>query len=172
METTTAGLDGLTPKELAYFRRSQSMLRRFPQGSRYFSSANRVAFRLTRGRLGGKMGGAPIGLLTTTGRRSGRSRTVPVIYLDDGMRFLVVPSNSGFDVPPAWYLNLRGNPKAALRTRRGTEQVVAHELTDPEREEVWPRLMEHNPMWGAYQTCTERQLAVVALERPKDHGSS
>ena len=171
MDTAAAGLDGLSPKEQAYFRRSQRMARRFPQGTRHFSNANRIAFRLTRGRLGGKVMGVPIGLLTTTGRRSGRTRTVPVVYLENGGQFLVVASNSGFDAPPAWLLNLRETPDGVLRTRGGIERVVAHELAGSEREENWLRLVKHNAMWGAYQTCTERQLAVVALEPLKHHES-
>jgi hypothetical protein len=70
------------------------------QGQRLFSRANTALFRLSRGRLGGRLRGVPIGLLTTTGRRSGKSRTVPVVYLEDGARYLVVASNSGLDFPP------------------------------------------------------------------------
>lgn len=165
IESGTDSLKRLTPKELAYFQSGRRMSQRFPQGPRLFSRANRVLFRLTRGRLGGTLLGAPVGLLTTTGRRSGRNRTVPIVYLDDGSRFLVVASNSGFDAPPAWLLNLRAHPGAEMNTRSVAERVVARELTNPEREEAWPRLLEHNPMWGAYQSCTERQCAVVALER-------
>jgi deazaflavin-dependent oxidoreductase (nitroreductase family) len=90
---------------------------------------------------------------------------VPVVYLDDGSRFMVVASNSGLDSPPAWYLNLRAHTEAQIRTRAGIEHVVAHELTALESEKAWPRLLKHNPMWGAYQSCTERPSAVVSLER-------
>ena len=79
-------------------------------------------------------------------------------------------SNNGFDTPPAWCLNLEANPNAELQTRTGTEHVVALPLTRSEREEIWPRLLEHNPMWGAYQSCTERQFAVVALVRDSEAG--
>jgi F420H(2)-dependent quinone reductase len=164
----TERLAALTPKERAYFLRSRRMLKRFPGGARLFSIAHRDFLRLTRGRIGGTLLGVPIALLATTGRQSGRTRTVPIVYLDDESRFLVVASNSGLDSPPAWYLNLRAHPDAQIRTRTGIERVVARELTAPEREEVWPSLLVHNPMWGAYQSCTERQSAVVALERTRD----
>lgn len=165
MSNSTEGLRELTRKEQRYFRRGHRMAARFAWGPRLFSNANRAVFQLTGGRLGGTMLGVPIALLTTTGRHSGRSRTVPVVYLADDARFLVVASNNGFDAPPAWLLNLQVDPHAELQTRTGTERVVARRLTDSEREAIWPRLLKHNPMWGAYQSCTERPLAVVVLER-------
>lgn len=172
MEEIEDGLKGLTPKEQNYFRRGRRMALRYSWGPRLFSKSNRALFRLTGGRLGGQLLGVPVGLLTTTGRRSGRERTVPVVYLDDGSRYLVAASNNGFDAPPAWCLNLRANPNAELHTRTGIERVVARPLTSSERQEVWPRLLQHNPMWGAYQSCTERQFDVVALERGRSSGGS
>ncbi|MGA8939030.1 MAG: nitroreductase/quinone reductase family protein [Acidobacteriaceae bacterium] len=165
MERSEEGLKGLTQKEQNYFRRGRRMALRFSWGPRLFSKSNCALFRLTGGRLGGRLLGVTVGLLTTTGRRSGRSRTVPVVYLDDSSRWLVAASNNGFDVPPAWCLNLQAHPNAELRTRTGTERVAARRLTDSEREAVWPRLLKHNPVAGAYQSCTERQFAVFALER-------
>src|SRR5580658_6921583 len=141
MEQIDDGLKGLTPKEQNYFRRGRRMALRYSWGPRLFSKSNRALFRLTGGRLGGRLLGVPVGLVTTTGRRSGRSRTVPVVYLDDGSRFLVAASNNGFDSPPAWCLNLRASSNAELHTRAGNERVVAHELSESEREEVWPRLL-------------------------------
>jgi F420H(2)-dependent quinone reductase len=167
IESAADSLKRLTPQEQAYFQRGRRMAQRFPQGPRLFSRANRVLFRLTRGRLGGTLIGVPVGLLTTTGRRSGRNRTVPIAYLDDGSRFLVSANNNGFDTPPAWLLNLRAHPNAEMTTRTGVERVVARELADLEREAAWRRVLEHNPLCGAYQSCTERQFAVVALERPR-----
>ena len=159
------GLKGLTPKQQNYVRRGHRMAQRYPKGARLFSNANRALIRLTGRRLGGTMQGLQVGLLTTTGRRSGRTRTVPVICLDDGSRFLVAASNSGLDTPPAWCLNLRAQPNAEIHTRTGSERVVARELTDSEREEAWGRLLEYNPALGGYQSCTERQIALFALER-------
>ena len=164
-EPNTAGLSDLTAREQTLFLRSRRMSQRFRRAPRLFSRANRVLFRLTGGHIGGKLLGSPIGLLSTTGRRSGQSRTVPIVYLDDGSRLLVVASNSGLDESPAWYLNLRATPNAQIRTRTSIERVVARELTGHEREELWPRLLEHNAMWGAYQACTRRQCGVIALER-------
>jgi deazaflavin-dependent oxidoreductase (nitroreductase family) len=161
-------LGGLTRKEDKYFRSGHRMAERFPKGARLFSKANRVLFRLSGGRVGSRVLGVPVGLLTTTGRRSGRPRTVPVVILDEGSRFLVASSNSGLDSAPAWYLNLRASPNAAMRTRAGTVRVIARELKGSERAEAWVRLEEHNRLLGAYQSCTRRQIAVFALDRLRE----
>jgi F420H(2)-dependent quinone reductase len=159
------GLAGLTPKEQERFLRFRRMVARFPRIRRAMGGGQRAAFRLTGGRLGGTLQGVPVGLLTTTGRRSGRARTVPIGYTDDGSRFLVAASNFGLDKAPAWFLNLRSHPEAEFRTRAGAERVVGRELSDAERDELWPGLLEDHPVWGAAQASTQRQIALVALER-------
>lgn len=171
MNCDHAGLvEGLTRKQQQYLRRGRRMASLFPKGSRFFSHVNRVVFGLTRGRIGAEMLGVPVGLLTTTGRNSGRARTVPIVYLDEGTHFLVAPSNSGLDVPPAWYLNLRAQPTAKVCTRTGTDRVVARELTGYELDEAWKRLTMHNPLLGGYQSCTKRPIPVIALERQENQG--
>lgn len=157
-EEDTSVLSSLSKKEQFDFRLS----RRFPK---FVGRANRAVYRLSGGRIGGANRGIPIGLLTMTGRRSGKPRTVPIMYLDEGTRFLVVASNGGFDAPPAWYVNLRADPKAEFRTRTGAFKVVARELTGSDRTAVWDRLVRHNPLWGAFQACTERENTVVSLEK-------
>jgi F420H(2)-dependent quinone reductase len=83
-EREADGLNGLTPKEQTRFRRFRRMVARFPRIRRVMGGGQRAAFRLTGGRLGGTLQGVPVCLLTTTGRRSGRARTVPIGYTDDG----------------------------------------------------------------------------------------
>ena len=162
----TDAMGSLTPKQQRYVRQGHRMAQRHPKGGHLFSDVNRALIRLTRWRLGGSMQGVKIGLLTTTGRHSGRARTVPVVCLEDGPRFLVAASNSGLDSPPAWCLNLRAQPDAEMRTRAGAERVVAYELNGAEREEGWSRLAKYNPVLGGYQACTGRRIALFALERP------
>jgi F420H(2)-dependent quinone reductase len=137
------------------------VMRRFP---RLGVRSNRVVHRLSGGRIGGSKRGVPIGLLTTVGRRSGKRRTVPLMYMQDGDRFLVVASNAGLDAPPAWYLNLQADPEATFRPGSEPCQVRGRELSDAEQREVWGRMTSHNPLWGAFQECTARRTAVVALE--------
>lgn len=171
LEPDTDALEQLTPKQQRYVLSGHRMAQRHPTGGHLFSRVNRALIRLTGWRVGASMQGVTIGLLTTTGRRSGRARTVPVVCLDDGPRFLVAASNSGLDAPPAWCLNLRARPDAQMRTRAGAERVVAHELAGSEREEGWSRLQAFNPVLSGYQACTKRQIAVFALERPNQRVS-
>jgi F420H(2)-dependent quinone reductase len=161
-EQSPSSLKNLSRQERFDFRLSRA----FPKLS---GRANRALYRVSGGRAGGIKRGIPIGLLTVMGRRSGRPRTVPLMYLEVDSRFLVVASNGGFDAPPAWYLNLRALPTAEFRTRSGAVKVVARDLTETERASLWPRLVQHNPLWGAFQACTERQTTVVALERSETH---
>ncbi len=101
------------------------------------------------------------------GRKTDKDRSVTLMYLDDGSRYLVVASNSGFDHPPSWYLNLLANPAATFRTRRGADSVIARDLLGDERADVWPRLVKLNPLWAAFQSCTSRENVIVALEHNK-----
>lgn len=126
---------------------------------------NRRIIRMTGWRAGSQRRGIPIGLLTTTGRRSGTPRTTPVMYLEDGGRFLVVPSNSGFDHHPDWFLNLVASPTATFEAEGVEWQVRATVLDGAEASDRWPSLVAHNPLWGAYQELTDRRLPVVSLDR-------
>jgi len=134
--------------------------RRLPVVSR---KLNVLAFRLSGGRLGGAKRGIPIGLLTVPGRRSGELRTVPLMYMRRGEIAYVVASNGGSSRPPAWYLNLRAADHADWRTREARRRVVAEEVKGEARELVWPELVRLNPLWAAYQDCTDRQTVVVSL---------
>ena len=73
-----------------------------------------MIYRLTRGRALGRVAGMPVLLLTTTGRCSGRPRTTPLTYFEDGADLVVIGSNGGEDRPPAWWLNLRDDPYATV----------------------------------------------------------
>lgn len=138
---------------------------------RLSTRGNRAVYRLSGGRVGGAKRGVPIALLTTTGRRSGRPRTVPVMYLETGGRVLLVASNAGFDAPPAWFFNLLAHPEAEWRTGSERRAMVGRVVDDAERDALWPRLIDHNPLWEAYQSYTDRRLPVVALEEAPDRGS-
>ncbi len=79
----------------------------------------RFLYRASAGRIGGRIAGAPVLLLTTTGRKTGKQRTTPLAYLEDGDRLVVIGSFGGADVHPAWYLNLVANPDVEVRVRGG-----------------------------------------------------
>lgn len=134
--------------------------------TRHFVRLHTLVYRLTGGRIGGCWDKAPILLLTTTGRRSGRPRTAPLLYLDDAGRFIVVATNNGADQHPHWYRNLKANPEAIIRVRARRITVVAANAEGDEHERLWRRLVEIYPNYGRDQRRTERELPVVIL-RPR-----
>ena len=121
-------------------------------------------YRATGGRIGHGAGGITNLLLTTTGRKSGQPRTVPLAYVQDGERFIVVASNGGSDRPPAWWGNLRHDPSATVQVGPRTIAVAGREATPEEHAVLWPRLKAGNPFFGQYEQITARRIPVVVLE--------
>jgi F420H(2)-dependent quinone reductase len=123
-----------------------------------------AVYRATGGRVGSAAGGITNLLLTTTGRRSGAPRTVPLAYIEDAGRFVVVASNGGADRPPAWWVNLRHDPAATVELGSRRIPVTARETTDEERSRLWPVLKQVNPFYAQYEQITTRRIPVVLLE--------
>ncbi len=121
-------------------------------------------YRLSRGRLMNTVGTAPVLLLTSIGRRSGQPRTVPVVYLADGERQIVVGSNAGNKRTPAWSYNLQANGDAEIETRGRRQRVRARVLEGDERAELWRRVNEMYEGFDEYDAKTSREIAVFALE--------
>ena len=115
------------------------------------------------GRVLGRMGGQPVLLLQTTGRRSGRTRTTPVQHLPDGDTFVVVASNAGAARPPAWYLNLRADPHARVDIGPRTVDVRAQDAAGLERAELWQRLTAANRYLERAARKAGRELPLMAL---------
>jgi deazaflavin-dependent oxidoreductase (nitroreductase family) len=120
-------------------------------------------YRLTGGAVGHSAGAIKNLLLTTRGRKSGVERTVPLAYLPDDGRWVVVASNGGADRHPAWWLNLLANPNATVQIGRDTRPVVAHRAEGAEWERLWPLLKANNPFYASYERITARQIPVVVL---------
>ncbi|HEV3000814.1 MAG TPA: nitroreductase family deazaflavin-dependent oxidoreductase [Solirubrobacteraceae bacterium] len=128
--------------------------------------ANVALFRLTNGRVGGRLGKAPILLLHHVGAKSGRHRVSPLIYVPDGDRVVVVASKGGVDRHPAWFHNLRAHPDTEVELpREGRVRVRARVAADDERERLWPRAVAVYKPYADYQTYTERKIPLVVLER-------
>jgi deazaflavin-dependent oxidoreductase (nitroreductase family) len=121
-------------------------------------------YRASKGRVGAKMGKAPILLLTMTGRKSGQRRTVPLIYLRDGSSLVVVASNAGQDHHPAWFGNLLANPEAEVEIGGDRLRVRARVANDDERAALWPRLVGIFSWYASYERKTDRPIPVVILE--------
>jgi deazaflavin-dependent oxidoreductase (nitroreductase family) len=122
-------------------------------------------YRRTRGRLLYKMRGMPTLLLTTTGRKSGVQRTVPLPYLADGDGKVVVGSFAGGPRHPAWALNLFADPKAQVQDRGDSYPAIAEVLSGDERALVWTRLTAARPWYADYQAQTSREIPLVRLTR-------
>ena len=125
---------------------------------------NAPVYRLTRGRVGGKLGKAPILLLTTTGRKSGEPRTAPVLYLADGDNFVVINTNAGNQKTPAWSLNLRADPEAEVEVKGRRTKVRARLAAGEERTGLWRRSMEQYSGWDFYESKLDREVGVFVLE--------
>ena len=133
-------------------------------GLRLVGKANAPIYRLTGGRVGGKLGKAPILLLTTTGRKSGQPRTAPVLYLADEDRFVVINTNAGNDKTPAWSLNLRANPEAEVEIGRKRIPVRSRLAEGEERADLWRRHMQQYEGWDFYESQLDREVGVFVLE--------
>lgn len=107
--------------------------------------------------------GGDLLLLTTIGRKTGKQRTTPVLYLDDGDRWIVVASNGGADWEPGWWLNLRAGGTGILELDGARETVTGTEVEGAEREELWHRLNKLVFDYDSYQRRVSRRIAVVAL---------
>jgi deazaflavin-dependent oxidoreductase (nitroreductase family) len=110
-------------------------------------------------------GGTTVLLLTTTGRRSGASRTTPLIYGRDGDNYVVVASKGGADEHPAWYLNLQKDPEVEVQVLGDRFTARARAATDEEKPRLWQAAVERWPAYADYQRRTERDIPVVVLER-------
>ena len=109
--------------------------------------------------------------LTTTGRKTARSRTTPLIYLAEPGRWIVVASNGGADWEPGWWLNLQAGSPATVQVNGTSTEVTASEVTGPERERLWGVLNEKVFNYNGYQAKVSRQIAVVALRPASDESS-
>lgn len=120
-------------------------------------------YRLSDGGIGGSVQGLPVLLLTTTGRKSGKTRTVPVGFLRDGSAYVLIASNAGLPRHPAWFLNLENEPSATIQVKKRQMQVKAETANPEKRRELWARLIEVAPGYANYQKRTTREIPVVIL---------
>ena len=144
-----------------YSRASQMM---GAAGLRWAGKLNIPLYRISGGRLMGKVNQAPVLLLTTTGRKSGQKRTAPVVYLTDGENLVVIGSNAGHSRTPAWSLNLKANPEAEVEVGRERHAVHARVAEGEERADLWRRHNEQYSGFDEYEARTDRNIALFVLE--------
>jgi len=130
-----------------------------------FGAEHVRVYRETDGERGYHWRGTTILLLTTEGRRSGESRTTPLIHRTDGDRWVVVASKGGSPTNPSWFENLQANPEATIEVKDATVAVRSSVAEGEERARLWSLMAEAWPAYNDYQTRTERQIPVVVLSR-------
>ncbi len=133
---------------------------------RWMWRGHRFWWRLSGGRIGGRVRGLPVLELTTIGRSSGEPRTVLLSYVPRPDGFGVIASNAGADRDPAWWRNLRAHPDARVRTRRERVPVTAEVLEGEDRAAVWEAAVLANRDYEGYARATDRPIPVVLLRRP------
>ncbi len=126
-----------------------------------FGRAHQLIYRLSGGRLGTRMGWIDVVLVETTGRKSGKLRTVPIACYPYKDSVAVSASNSGQETHPAWYLNMQANPRVKLQL--GTEHfdATAEDVPAEEREALWEKVIKINRHQGEYLAKTNREIPLV-----------
>jgi deazaflavin-dependent oxidoreductase (nitroreductase family) len=135
-------------------------------GKRVAPRVDRFLLRVTGGRgvsIGRKA--LPTLFLTCTGRKSGKERVTPLLYLRDGDRIIVAGSNWGQPHHPAWALNLKANPRARVQIGRERMEVMARVADGEERERLWPFLEETWPAYRTYRDRSGRDIMVFVLAK-------
>jgi deazaflavin-dependent oxidoreductase (nitroreductase family) len=131
---------------------------------RVMTMLNVTLYRLTGGRLGGTFPrGAPVCLVTTTGKRSGEARTVALLYLANGEDVVVVASKGGMSHSPAWYHNMMVHPRVEVEIGSTKRPMLARRASRAEKTVLWPRLVAMYPAYDDYQARTTREIPVVIL---------
>ncbi|MFB6171651.1 MAG: nitroreductase/quinone reductase family protein [Haloarculaceae archaeon] len=161
--------------EPSWWQRQMQRVAASRPGSWLFSQGlhhvDRVLLAASGGRasMPGVLAGLPVVRLTTTGAKTGRERTHPVLGLPDGEKWVLVASNWGQDHHPAWYHNLRANPAVELTHEDETDEYVAREATGQERTDYWDRVTDLYVGFEPYQRRSgDRDIPVVVLEPAAD----
>lgn len=136
--------------------------RRRPELTRRLTAAHGTLIRVTHGRLAVRWFGAPMMLLETSGRRTGRTRLTPLVYLRDGEDLVVIPANAGADREPHWWQNLRAAGGGVAIVSGSRHPVAPRVLEGDARARLWDRFRAISPI-DHYQQSTTRRIDVVAL---------
>jgi F420H(2)-dependent quinone reductase len=134
---------------------------------RMLSKTHLAVYRLSRGRVLGRVAGMPVLLLTTRGRSSGKARTTPLTFLRDRGDLVVIASNGGADRPPDWSLNLRHDSRALVEIGADRLHVTARTASASERERLWVEITATFSGYARYQEKTAREIPVLLLT-PED----
>ncbi len=129
-----------------------------------FSRLNTLVYKLTGGRLMGRLQGLPVMLLGFTGVKSGQARTVPLMYVPYKEGVIVVGSQGGAPESPIWVKSIQANPDITAQYMGKRMQLRARQVDDAEKAEVWPTCVKHYPPFEDYQARTDRNIPVFVCE--------
>ena len=130
------------------------------------NNAHRLLVKVTGGRVGYEAMGMPVLELTTIGRQSGQPRSVMLTApLTENGNLVIVASRGGDDTHPAWFVNLRANPKVEVSVKGGPKEPMTARIATPEeRARMWPQIAEKYSNYAGYQKKTEREIPLVVLD--------
>jgi F420H(2)-dependent quinone reductase len=129
-----------------------------------FTKINVLVYKLSGGRLMNKLSGMPIVLVEMTGAKSGKARTIPLMYVPSESGFVLVASQGGAPRHPLWYHNLVKYPDIVIRHGGEARKCVARRVSDEEKARLWPICVEYYPPYQDYQERTGRNIPVFLCE--------
>jgi deazaflavin-dependent oxidoreductase (nitroreductase family) len=133
---------------------------------RIFSKFHGGLYRFSRGRIATKIGNLQIIMLTTTGRKSGKKRVVPLASIPTGKEYMIIASYGGNSLHPAWFLNLRENPNIEIQigTRITKAKAAIVEKADDRYQQLWQKATNIYHGFDNYQKATSRNIPIVIIK--------
>jgi deazaflavin-dependent oxidoreductase (nitroreductase family) len=131
---------------------------------KWFMVINAFLIRISKGRIGGRLGTQTILILNTIGRKSGQPRSIPIAYFYYEGKYLIVESNWGKDKHADWYFNLRKNPQASIEVNGGTIKVNGSFAEEGEYDRLWDYVTRKHPPYLEYQKMTNRKIPIAVLK--------
>jgi deazaflavin-dependent oxidoreductase (nitroreductase family) len=131
---------------------------------KWFMAINAFLIRISKGRIGSKLGTQTILILHTVGRKSGLPRSIPIAYFFYEGKYLIVESNWGKDNHADWYFNLQKQPLASIDVKGKTIEVKASFAEGEEYTRLWEYLTKKHPPYLDYQKMTDRKIPIAVFE--------
>lgn len=128
-----------------------------------FAKIHRFLFKISKGKILGILGGLPVLVLVTKGRKTNLPRENPLVYLRKDDRIIIIASKGGSDNHPQWYLNILKNSDVEILINGKRIKVNVHICTDKEKALLWPEIVEFYSGYQRYQSLTKRNIPVLQL---------
>lgn len=143
---------------------TEQEFKRLRQFIKPFSALNQFVYRLSGGRLMGSFQGRPIMLVEMKGAKSGKARTIPLMYVPYNDGVIVVGSQGGAPKSPVWVKNLQAHPDVTVRAAGKIMKLRARQVDDAEKERLWPICVQHYREFDDYRKRTDRNIPVFVCE--------